>query len=358
MGVEATTGYITSLNTSWPAGDETRREGDNHLRMIKSILKNTFPNLNGEVILTPAQSNRLVDAITESEGGTLSAVLASVLAPATGPAFTGKSQVAAVLTADTPPAATDAAIVGINAVSSGARQAGYFRTNSTGTGFGYGVYAYLEDDSSGESAGVYCNVQNDSGGGSSGVISWPRHLANATGVTYGYRAILSSFTSAGQIVGMSLFNNTADEVGGVSDAQNSIGLLLTGTGQNIPGYGWWGTGIKVSQAAVGMELNPIVGANGIYVKGTWRKPTGDGAGIVIDSDLDDGQPSNFGLAITGQYSGAAIRITGDEWIKLTGDGSIGMRYSNSNRRIEFKNFNSNRIFYINFTSQTTGWTVG
>lgn len=41
--------YISDLNKAWPAGDETRSEGDDHLRNIKEALQNTFPGA-GEAI--------------------------------------------------------------------------------------------------------------------------------------------------------------------------------------------------------------------------------------------------------------------------------------------------------------------
>lgn len=61
MGVESTTGlYIDGLNASWPDGvTEYVRDGDDHIRVIKTALKNTFPNLDGEVTLTPTQFHEL-----------------------------------------------------------------------------------------------------------------------------------------------------------------------------------------------------------------------------------------------------------------------------------------------------------
>lgn len=44
MGLESAT-YINDLNTSNPTGSDLRSEGDDHLRLIKKTLKNTFPNI-------------------------------------------------------------------------------------------------------------------------------------------------------------------------------------------------------------------------------------------------------------------------------------------------------------------------
>jgi microcystin-dependent protein len=62
MGLE-TGQYIKDLVTNWPLATDKRREGDDHLRLIKQVLKNTFPNLDGPVTATPAQLNGLTDAL-------------------------------------------------------------------------------------------------------------------------------------------------------------------------------------------------------------------------------------------------------------------------------------------------------
>lgn len=59
MTVETAT-YISDLDTSLPAGGDSRAEGDNHIRLIKSTLKATFPNVNAAVTATDEQMNFLV----------------------------------------------------------------------------------------------------------------------------------------------------------------------------------------------------------------------------------------------------------------------------------------------------------
>jgi hypothetical protein len=58
MGLELAT-YIADLVPTWPLGSDKIRQGDDHLRNIKSALKNTFPNLNGPVTATPESLNAL-----------------------------------------------------------------------------------------------------------------------------------------------------------------------------------------------------------------------------------------------------------------------------------------------------------
>ena len=49
--------YIAQLNSYNPTSTDTVSQADDHLRLIKSVLKNTFPNLDQPVTATPAQLN-------------------------------------------------------------------------------------------------------------------------------------------------------------------------------------------------------------------------------------------------------------------------------------------------------------
>ena len=52
-----TASYVSQLNSSNPTSTDTVSQADDHLRLIKSVLKNTFPNLDQPVTATPAQIN-------------------------------------------------------------------------------------------------------------------------------------------------------------------------------------------------------------------------------------------------------------------------------------------------------------
>ena len=56
MALESGT-YISDLVITNPASTDSKSEGDNHLRLIKSAIKATFPNITGEVTATQAQIN-------------------------------------------------------------------------------------------------------------------------------------------------------------------------------------------------------------------------------------------------------------------------------------------------------------
>lgn len=51
--------YIDTLTPDWPLGTDPESAGDDHLRMIKKVLKNTFPNINAGITGTPDQINNI-----------------------------------------------------------------------------------------------------------------------------------------------------------------------------------------------------------------------------------------------------------------------------------------------------------
>ena len=64
MGLETGT-FIDDLVTSNPAATDGLSQADDHLRLIKTVVKNTFPNVDAAVTATPAQLN-LTAGITSS----------------------------------------------------------------------------------------------------------------------------------------------------------------------------------------------------------------------------------------------------------------------------------------------------
>ena len=62
MGLETGT-YISDLNSSNPVAGDPVNEGDDHLRLIKSTVKATFPSVTGAVTSTHTELN-LLDGVT------------------------------------------------------------------------------------------------------------------------------------------------------------------------------------------------------------------------------------------------------------------------------------------------------
>lgn len=52
--------YISQLNTSYPASTDGVQEGDDHIRLVKSVLKATFPNITGPVTVSQNELNKTV----------------------------------------------------------------------------------------------------------------------------------------------------------------------------------------------------------------------------------------------------------------------------------------------------------
>jgi hypothetical protein len=64
MPLESSFTSIADLNVNWPAIGDLVSQGDDHLRGIKSALKNTFPNVNNTVTASDEELNNLVNSIS------------------------------------------------------------------------------------------------------------------------------------------------------------------------------------------------------------------------------------------------------------------------------------------------------
>lgn len=64
MGLETGT-YIDSLVVTNPLGSDAKSAGDDHIRLLKSTIKATFPNITGEVLPTQVELN-YVDGVTSA----------------------------------------------------------------------------------------------------------------------------------------------------------------------------------------------------------------------------------------------------------------------------------------------------
>ena len=95
MALESTT-YINGLVATNPAGTDARSQGDDHIRMVKSSVKATFPNITGAVTATHTELNK-IDGVTATtaELNYVDGVTSNVQtqldtkAPSASPTFTG-----------------------------------------------------------------------------------------------------------------------------------------------------------------------------------------------------------------------------------------------------------------------------
>ena len=78
MALETGT-YINSLVATNPAATDALAAADDHMRLIKSTIKNTFPNLTGAVNLTQVEANILDGAtLSTAELNTLTGITSTV----------------------------------------------------------------------------------------------------------------------------------------------------------------------------------------------------------------------------------------------------------------------------------------
>ncbi|CAI1769788.1 Uncharacterised protein [Serratia quinivorans] len=55
--------YINTLQPDWPLGSDPESAGDDHLRMIKQVLQNTFPSVTAAVTTTAEHLNNVTDGL-------------------------------------------------------------------------------------------------------------------------------------------------------------------------------------------------------------------------------------------------------------------------------------------------------
>ncbi len=82
MALESTT-YIDGLVATNPTGTDARSQGDDHIRMVKSSVKATFPNITGAITPTHTELN-YVDGVTSALQTQM-----DTKSPLASPTFTG-----------------------------------------------------------------------------------------------------------------------------------------------------------------------------------------------------------------------------------------------------------------------------
>ena len=70
MTVETSARFINELNENFPRPRDLIKEGDDHIRLVKSVLKNTFPGINTSVSMGSEKLNK-IDSTTTFESDTL-----------------------------------------------------------------------------------------------------------------------------------------------------------------------------------------------------------------------------------------------------------------------------------------------
>ena len=83
--------FISDLNAANPTATDPKNQGDDHIRLVKSAVKATFPNVSGAVTPTHTELN-FVDGVTSPIQAQINA-LDAAKAPVANPSFTGNASV-------------------------------------------------------------------------------------------------------------------------------------------------------------------------------------------------------------------------------------------------------------------------
>lgn len=67
MTVETNAQFISALNKTYPTNRDLIKEGDDHIRLVKSVLQNTFPGMDKAVTADSDKLNKLDATLTYSE---------------------------------------------------------------------------------------------------------------------------------------------------------------------------------------------------------------------------------------------------------------------------------------------------
>lgn len=107
--------YIDDLDVTLPAATDPLSQADDHIRMIKTVLKQTFPNINGAVTKTQAQLDS-THAATADSATTAGTCTGNAATATTAAACTGNAATATTAAACTGNAATATTASNANAV--------------------------------------------------------------------------------------------------------------------------------------------------------------------------------------------------------------------------------------------------
>ena len=234
MTVESAS-YINGLNATYPTGTDAKAEGDDHIRLIKTTVKATFPNIVGPVTLTDTQINAAVvrDASANvSLGGASAAATTRLTLQDTGAA---RAYTAAV---------TDFSVLHINGAYANTT---YSAITYTSGGGGGAAIAFSRDGANGTAIQFFTNSTGNAVAlaasvamtvGSNGTVTIPGTLAASlpwTSVT-GKPTNVSAFTNdAGYITSVAsvTWASVTGKPTNVSYFTNDVAYLTTISSGNV-----------------------------------------------------------------------------------------------------------------------------
>ena len=281
MALESTT-YIDGLNPANPSSTDSVSQADDHLRLLKSTIKSTFPNVSGAVTKTHTQLNNSVD----KAGDTMTGPLTLSGAPSADLHATTKLYV------DTAVGAATGGLGGgtVTSVGVSGGSTGFAFSGSPVTSSGTMTMSV----SNAATVRSALSVPSTTGSGASGTwgISISGNAATATSATTANTA-----TTAGSV------SSISSSVAGSATAGLSAGavgtyafLAYATTGTITFGTTYPGTGLRYAGFSKSSGSDGSGGSLGSSLSGTWRC-LGQATGRA-ESESDDLYPVTLFLRIS------------------------------------------------------------
>lgn len=301
MALESGT-YINSLNASNPASTDGLGQADDHIRLLKSTIKNTFPNIDAPVTATEDNLN-LIASFTGN---------ANDLNLLSGQAAAGLSSTElGYLKSVTSDIQTQ--INGISVAASGNLSTTDFAAANSGTG--YGALSY---DNSGNY--TYSRVTNSN---IRGAFSAGANIAiDANGVISGSSASFSAGSGI-SISGTTISNSAPDQTvnltgsGATSVSGTYPNFTISSTDTNTDTTYSAGGGIVISGTTISATFSSTLGSVGSYA---FLKP-GTSAGSTVSGSSLYYTDTNLNL---GSYPSGTWRCMGHS---TTNGGTLFLRIS-------------------------------
>lgn len=311
MAVESAT-TINQLDQTKPGINDLKSEGDDHIRLLKSTIKNTLPNLTGPVTATQAELNRVagvtsplqtqIDALSTSKANIASPAFTGTPTAPTATAGTSTTQLATTAfvtaTAFAPVLPGQAGNAGGVLGTDGANANWQIRSDfqeflTSGTWIKPSNVSFVYVEAIGGGGSGASNTSTNAAGGASGGefvsgIFRASDVAASVTVTVGAGGAAVAVTGPGNAGGSSVFNGHVTALGGNPGVINngyfatvprcrvailsSVGSVIhTGLFNPFSGYG--GPGANDGNGAGGG--NAIYGGAG-----------GTGVGATTDSGFN------------------------------------------------------------------------
>lgn len=147
MGLETTATYIDSFNQAWPLGSDEKSLLDNHIRLIKTGLTQTFPLMGAEVSVTDTELNYLtsltttvIDKMSPMVSATSTITVGTVTVPSNATTITQTATVNIDISAGEKNTYYKVSITNVQGIGSKTISTGRHWTGSPhGTGIGYWI---------------------------------------------------------------------------------------------------------------------------------------------------------------------------------------------------------------------------